>query len=132
MGKIIDWAMEALGLAENTDEEMNEEAVADKEATDKRRTRPARASKSEIREADKKADSSSGYSWSKPTYSTEAKRSKVVNMGGSSISSLSAMNMVIQQPTEYNNAKEIAVTTSALITGIRFAADNKPFTRFFE
>ena len=106
MGKIIDWAMEALGLADNT-EEMNEETTSEKEVSDTRKSRLSRVEKSELRETEKKGDGASSYSWSKPSYSSESKRSKVVSMG-SAVSGLSALNMVIQQPTEYNNAKEIA------------------------
>lgn len=108
MSKIIDWAMDALGLSDGIDDEGMEDVGVEKEKTEKKRfSRFSRSEKSDIKEVDKKEETSGGYSWSKPSYSSESRKSKVVNMSGSS-SSLSTSNMVIQQPTEYNNAKEIA------------------------
>lgn len=108
MSKIIDWAMDALGLSDGIDDEVAEEVGTEKEKTEKKRfSRFSKNEKADIKEVDKTEETSGGYTWSKPSYASEARRSKVVNMSGTS-SSMSTSNMVIQQPTEYNNAKEIA------------------------
>lgn len=109
MSKIIDWAMDALGLSDGIDDEVMEDESVEKEKTEKKRfSRFSRSEKSDIKEVDKKEETTGGYSWSKPSYSSESRKSKVVNMSGGASSSLSTSNMVIQQPTEYNNAREIA------------------------
>lgn len=108
MSKIIDWAMDALGLSDGIEEEGMEDVIVEKEKTEKKRfSRFSKSEKADIKEVDKKEETSGGYSWSKPSYSSESRRSKVVNMSGTS-SALSTSNMVIQQPTQYNDAKEIA------------------------
>ena len=108
MSKIIDWAMDALGLSDNIDDEGMEDIAVEKEKPEKKRFyKFSKSEKSDIKEVDKKEEKTSDYSWTKPSYSSESRKSKVVNMSGAA-STLSSSNMVIQQPTEYGNAREIA------------------------
>ena len=110
------WFMDSLGLSESFENENGEVMPvekSEKEPKERKKTKYSGKDKTErtsLKEAEKKDYTPSYGSWSKSVApaATDNRRSRVVNMQGTSMNTYSGVNMVIKQPTEYNGAREIA------------------------
>lgn len=112
MSKIMDMLMGAMGI-DDADAPLEEVSAPAQEETkeERKKVRVPRASKNDRQKEERafeepiaKAKSQTYTSYGKPSYQNEsmAQRSKLVNIGGAT-----QLNMVIVQPTEYSDGRDI-------------------------